>query len=413
MSKALFIVDVQNDFTEGGALGVEAATPSPSGSPASSRHTPTIRDHRRVRDWHDADNDNGGHFHSEPDFVDTWPAHCVSGTEGAEYDPGLDTGGITHHVKKGQGKPAYSLFEGTTDDGVTVAQLLDEHGVIDVDIAGLATDYCVRASALDAIEHGRHVRVLTDLIAGVAPNPAMPPSANSPMRARSSPSPVSDDPALTRGRPGGARGRGIRRRTRQDPKRMTDDGIQVIGVRMGTVFDIAKANTRMPLAEVDRLLDSNVYEMRVVAVSILDFKARVRGLTRRRSQGALRPVDAAARPHRHMGLHRPIRAASGRLVPARQAAGRAVRPRPLAGLVAPARGDHGRVLDHPRRRPRRPARAVRDPRRRPRAPRADERRRGAARDRPGGPRAAGGVPRPTRRDLSAHARRTARSSLVE
>ena len=75
---------------------------------------------------------------------------------------------MTHHVKKGQGKPAYSLFEGTTDDGVTVAQLLEEHGVIDVDIAGIATDYCVRASALDAIEHGRHVRVLTDLIAGVA-----------------------------------------------------------------------------------------------------------------------------------------------------------------------------------------------------------------------------------------------------
>jgi nicotinamidase/pyrazinamidase len=75
---------------------------------------------------------------------------------------------VTHHVKKGQGKPAYSLFEGTTDDGVTVAHLLEEHGVVDVDIAGIATDYCVRASALDAIEHGRHVRILTDLIAGVA-----------------------------------------------------------------------------------------------------------------------------------------------------------------------------------------------------------------------------------------------------
>ena len=169
MSKALFIVDVQNDFTEGGALAVEGGD---AVAQRITRHLEAHADDYEIivasRDWHDADNDNGGHFHSEPDFVDTWPVHCVSGTEGAEYDRGLDTGRITHHVKKGQGKPAYSLFEGTTDDGVAVAQLLDEHGVIDVDIAGLATDYCVRASALDAIEHGRHVRVLTDLVAGVA-----------------------------------------------------------------------------------------------------------------------------------------------------------------------------------------------------------------------------------------------------
>ena len=83
--------------------------------------------------------------------------------------PGLDTSAVTHHVKKGQGRPAYSLFEGTTDAGQTVAELLDEHGVIDVDIAGIATDHCVRASGMDAVEHGRHVRVFTDLIAGVAP----------------------------------------------------------------------------------------------------------------------------------------------------------------------------------------------------------------------------------------------------
>jgi nicotinamidase/pyrazinamidase len=170
MSKALFIVDVQNDFTEGGALGVEG------GDAVAERITRHLKAHAddyaiivASRDWHDGDNDNGGHFGSEPDFVDSWPVHCVSGTEGAEYDPGLDTATVTHHVKKGQGRPAYSLFEGTTDDGVTVAQLLEENGVIDVDVVGLATDYCVRASALDAIEHGRHVRVLTDLIAGVAP----------------------------------------------------------------------------------------------------------------------------------------------------------------------------------------------------------------------------------------------------
>ncbi|MBW9111333.1 isochorismatase family protein [Microbacterium ureisolvens] len=169
MSKALFIVDVQNDFTEGGALAVEG------GDAVAQRISEFLVTHAEEyalivasRDWHHAEGDNGGHFHPEPDFVDTWPVHCVSGTEGAEYDPGLDTTAVTHHVKKGQGRPAYSLFEGTTDDGVTVAHLLEEHGVVDVDIAGIATDYCVRASALDAIEHGRHVRVLTDLVAGVA-----------------------------------------------------------------------------------------------------------------------------------------------------------------------------------------------------------------------------------------------------
>jgi nicotinamidase/pyrazinamidase len=169
MSKALFIVDVQNDFTEGGALGVEGGD---AVAERISRYLDAHADDYTVivasRDWHDGGNDNGGHFHPEPDFIDTWPVHCVSGTAGAEYDPGLDTGRVTHHVKKGQGKPAYSLFEGTTDDGVTVAHLLEEHGVVDVDLTGIATDYCVRASALDAIEHGRHVRILTDLVAGVA-----------------------------------------------------------------------------------------------------------------------------------------------------------------------------------------------------------------------------------------------------
>ena len=171
MSKALFIVDVQNDFTEGGALAVEG------GDAVAARISQFLATHAEdyalivaSRDWHDGDNDNGGHFAAgEPDFVDSWPVHCVGGTEGAEYDPGLVTDAVTHHVKKGQGRPAYSLFEGTTEAGETVAALLDAHGVIDVDVTGLATDYCVRASALEAIERGRHVRVLTDLIAAVAP----------------------------------------------------------------------------------------------------------------------------------------------------------------------------------------------------------------------------------------------------
>jgi nicotinamidase/pyrazinamidase len=170
MSKALFIVDVQNDFTEGGALGVAGGDAVAEGiSRYLDAHAGDYALIIASRDWHDGEGDNGGHFASgEPDFVDTWPVHCVSGTSGAEYDPGLDIEAVTHHVKKGQGEPAYSLFEGTTDAGETVEQLLDEHGVTDVDVTGIATDYCVRASALDAIDRGRHVRILTDLVAGVA-----------------------------------------------------------------------------------------------------------------------------------------------------------------------------------------------------------------------------------------------------
>jgi nicotinamidase/pyrazinamidase len=170
MSTALFIIDVQNDFTEGGALGVEG------GSAVAAGITDLLREHPErydvviaSRDWHDGHNDNGGHFHPEPDYVDTWPEHCVSGTTGAEYHPALSTDGIHHHVKKGQGEPAYSIFEGTTDDGATVAQKLDELGVTEVDLVGIATDYCVRASALDAIAHGRRVRVIEPLVAGVDP----------------------------------------------------------------------------------------------------------------------------------------------------------------------------------------------------------------------------------------------------
>ncbi|MGV9194561.1 isochorismatase family protein [Microbacterium sp. MC2] len=169
MTRGLFIVDVQNDFTEGGALGVTG------GDAVAEGITAYLADHAAdyaliiaSRDWHDADSDNGGHFADDPDFAGTWPVHCVAGTPGAEYDPGLSTDAVTHHVKKGQGVPAYSLFEGVTDDGQTVAQLLDEHGVVDIDVVGIATDYCVRASALDAIAHGRHVRILTGLVAGVA-----------------------------------------------------------------------------------------------------------------------------------------------------------------------------------------------------------------------------------------------------
>lgn len=171
MIRALLIIDVQNDFTEGGALGVDGG-----GAVAAAITAHLVAHPRRYgvvvasRDWHDADNDNGGHFalDAAPDFAGTWPVHCVAGTDGAEYHAALDTALIDIHVRKGQGVPAYSIFEGRTSEGRSLAAALDDLNVTAVDVVGIATDYCVRASALDAAATGRPVRVLSDLVAGVA-----------------------------------------------------------------------------------------------------------------------------------------------------------------------------------------------------------------------------------------------------
>jgi nicotinamidase/pyrazinamidase len=169
--RGLLIVDVQNDFTEGGALACDG------GQEVARRITAFLAknaDNYEViiasRDWHDADNDNGGHFafDADPDYVHTWPVHCVAGTPGADYHPNLDTSAVTHHVKKGQGVPSYSMFEGTTDDGQRVVDVLEDHGVTSVDVVGIATDYCVLASSKDAITAGRQVRVVVDLVAAVS-----------------------------------------------------------------------------------------------------------------------------------------------------------------------------------------------------------------------------------------------------
>lgn len=169
MTSAILIVDVQNDFTEGGALGTEG------GAAAAAAITEHLRTHAydlvaASRDWHDAEGDNGGHFASgEPDFVDTWPVHCVAGTEGAEYHPALDATAIDVHIKKGQGRPDYSAFQGTSDDGLTLAEVLDEQDVDELDVVGIATDHCVRASALDAKAAGLRVRVIDSLTSAVSP----------------------------------------------------------------------------------------------------------------------------------------------------------------------------------------------------------------------------------------------------
>jgi nicotinamidase/pyrazinamidase len=169
--RALFIIDVQNDFTEGGSLGVNGGAAVARQVTEFLRANPNEYDVVFAsRDWHDGTGDNGGHFATTepPDYILTWPAHCVAGTPGADYHPELDTSLIDVNIRKGQGKPAYSIFEGTTEDGETTEEKLEELAVTDIDVVGIATDYCVRASALDALETHRRVRVLRDLVAGVA-----------------------------------------------------------------------------------------------------------------------------------------------------------------------------------------------------------------------------------------------------
>ncbi|NIL78265.1 Nicotinamidase/pyrazinamidase [Rhodococcus sp. B10] len=171
MTRALLIVDVQNDFTEGGALGVDGgAHVARKVSTLLAREGDEYDVIVASRDWHDADSDNGGHFATDeaPNFTTTWPVHCVAGTEGAEYHPDLSTGSVDFHVFKGQGKPSYSAFEGVAENGTSLTDILKQNEVSDIDVVGIATDYCVRASALDAIEAGLSVRVLTEYVAGVA-----------------------------------------------------------------------------------------------------------------------------------------------------------------------------------------------------------------------------------------------------
>lgn len=172
MSKVLFVIDVQNDFCEGGSLAVAG------GASVAAGITEYIRAHRdeysaviASRDWHDGQNDNGGHIAwppATPNFSDSWPPHCISHTSGAEYHPNFDASGVDVHIEKGQGKPAYSIFEGTTSKGQPLTEVLAELGASQVDVVGIATDHCVLASALDARQNGLEVRVLASLTAGVA-----------------------------------------------------------------------------------------------------------------------------------------------------------------------------------------------------------------------------------------------------
>jgi nicotinamidase/pyrazinamidase len=164
---ALLVVDVQNDFCEGGSLAVAG------GADVARRITALLHAEGGVyrpviatRDWH---LDPGPHFSDHPDFAQTWPVHCVAGTPGAAFHPALEVSLMGEVVSKGQRSAAYSGFEGVTEDGRSLAELLEDAGVRSVDVVGLATDHCVRATALDAARAGLETRVLVGLCAGVAP----------------------------------------------------------------------------------------------------------------------------------------------------------------------------------------------------------------------------------------------------
>ncbi|MFB8368454.1 isochorismatase family protein [Pseudarthrobacter sp. NPDC055928] len=193
MSRALIIVDVQNDFCEGGSLAVAGgAEVAAAISDYVDAHHLEFDHIVATQDWHI---DPGAHFSEEPDFKDSWPPHCVAGTKGAELHPDLDTEYIQAYFQKGQFAAAYSGFEGllapedavptgdrqpgslsagdpesyaAADDAIGLDDWLQSHDVEDVVVVGIATDYCVMATSLDAVQAGYSVTVIRSLTAGIA-----------------------------------------------------------------------------------------------------------------------------------------------------------------------------------------------------------------------------------------------------
>jgi nicotinamidase/pyrazinamidase len=165
MATALIVVDVQNDFCEGGSLAVTggaavAAAISQRLRTGEYDHVVATRDHHI---------DPGDHFSATPDFVLSWPPHCRRGTPGASFHPELDVAAIEAVFDKGAVSAAYSGFEGAEPGGATLRDWLRARDVDAVEVIGIATDHCVRATALDAAAAGFTTTVTLELCAGVAP----------------------------------------------------------------------------------------------------------------------------------------------------------------------------------------------------------------------------------------------------
>jgi nicotinamidase/pyrazinamidase len=173
MSRALVVVDVQNDFCEGGSLAVAggAQVAFEIGRVLREWHEdmPGHREYDVVVATRDHHIDPGSHFSSDPDYVESWPRHCVVGTDGEAFHPNLDPQPFHAVFLKGEYAAAYSGFEGRAADGSGLAAWLRDRGVDRVDVCGIATDYCVKATALDSAREGFRTTVLLDLTAAVAP----------------------------------------------------------------------------------------------------------------------------------------------------------------------------------------------------------------------------------------------------
>ncbi|GGL82126.1 nicotinamidase/pyrazinamidase [Microlunatus endophyticus] len=167
MTTALIVVDVQKDFCEGGSLAVAG------GAAVAERISELLAaDHPydvvvATRDHHI---DPGSHFSSDPDYVDSWPPHCVVGTDGVEFHDQLTFRDFAAIFDKGEYQAAYSGFEGKDAKGRTLEDFLTRAGVDHVDVVGIATDYCVAATARDAAADGFATTVRLDYTAAVAPD---------------------------------------------------------------------------------------------------------------------------------------------------------------------------------------------------------------------------------------------------
>ena len=166
MSTALVVVDVQRDFCEGGSLAVAGGAAVAAAVSDLLASGPGYACVVATRDHHV---DPGDHFSSEPDFVTSWPRHCEVGTPGVEFHDALRFRDFAAVFDKGEYAAAYSGFEGRDADGTGLADFLRRRGVDAVEVCGIATDHCVRATALDAVRAGFATTVLLDLTAAVSP----------------------------------------------------------------------------------------------------------------------------------------------------------------------------------------------------------------------------------------------------
>jgi nicotinamidase/pyrazinamidase len=165
--RALIVVDVQNDFCEGGSLAVAGG--AAVAAAISSLLARPDHGYVHVVATTDCHIDPGDHFSDNPDYWQSWPPHCVAGSPGAAFHPAFDTSSVKAVFRKGAHAAAYSGFEGIDERETPLADWLREHDVDEVDIVGIATDYCVRATAADAVAAGFTTRVLLSLTVGVDP----------------------------------------------------------------------------------------------------------------------------------------------------------------------------------------------------------------------------------------------------